>query len=957
MADDDASSKSNAASAGKVAQAGQSTAGGAMQDAASGAPPEAAATNAAGGAADVADAAGGNEAASGIRTAVAAAGAAQSIAGAAQSGTPASAIGAAGGAAGLAGAAAGLAPASPAAQSIQQASSIAAPVAGAASSVASMAQVPAAQAPAAKPSPVAPAQPAALRSPITQAVDAIFGAAAQHLAHARFEFSMPDGPDIRWAVKRFTVSSELSRIYEIHLELVSDDIAAPVDEMLGASCELLVERGDLLHTFYGIVDEIDDVGPDQQQLHAQIRVIPAFGMLADQIDTRIFQGQTVIEVLTTVLQAALEPYQRELDAETCITREYHRRDYCTQFRESTLDFCCRLMEEEGIAFHFVSDDDGHREKLVLVDNNNDYPEVVLDAQDDVPIIGSNPTEADRESVQSVLWRQRRRINKVVGRAYNFKAAGTYDEVTTSVEETHHHHDQELYLHDRRRQITDDPVDDQPAESFDGTALTQRGNLVTQVLEQHRAQTKTAHGRGIVTGFRPGTRFTLGAHHRPDLDGADLLLVKVVHMGEGNTTNAGGTATYGNEFTAIPIAHEFRPPQRHRRAKVYGPQLARVVGESGSDDEIHTDKFGRIKVQFHHERMQPADSTASVWVRVMQPWAGPQWGTMFIPRVGMEVVVQFVDGNPDNPVVVGSVYNSQNMPPFALPEMKTRSTIKTSSSVGGDGYNELSFEDAAGSEQIIVHAQKDFNKTVLNNQTRSVGANDATSVGGDQSLSVTGNRTHSITGHETISITGSQKISITGSGTGDGQAITGGQLDITGQYKLDASTNIEVQAPDYILLTVGSTYVKIEPSQITLQAADGARVVLSPASALMASKENSQVTLTADAQTQASTGGDLLLTADAQLTGQAAQVLLNGDALMRSAGAAEVSLNADATMSGANATVDATTNATVSAGGEATLTAGGSTVKTAAAAVDVSGPQANISGSGAVNVTGGIIKLN
>ena len=953
MADDNASPKPNAAKAGKVAQAGQSTAGGAMQDAASGAPPEAAAQNAAGGAAEVADAAGGNEVAGGIRTAVAAAGAAQSIASAAQSGSPASAIGAAGSTAGLVGAAAGMAPVSTASSSIQQASAIVQPLAGAASSVAAVAQAPAAQAPAA----VGAAQPAALRSPITQAVEAIFAAAARQLAHPRFDFSLPDGPDIQWSVKRFTVSSELSRVYEIHLELVCDDIAAPVDEMLGASCELLVERGDLLHTFYGIIDEIDDVGPDQHQLHAQIRVIPAFGMLADQIDTRIFQGQTVIEVLTTVLQAALEPYEREVDAESCITREYHSRDYCTQFRESTLDFCCRLMEEEGIAFHFVSDDDAHRETLVLVDNNNDYPAVILADQDDVPIIASRPNESDRESVQSVLWRQRRRINKVVGRAYNFKAATTYDELTVSVEEAHHHHDQELYLHDRRRQITDAPVDDPPAESFDGTALTQRGNLATQVLEEHRAQTKTAHGRGIVTGFRPGTRFTLGAHHRPDLDGADLLLVKVVHLGEANTSSAGATATYDNEFSAIPVAHEFRPPQRHRRAKVYGPQLARVVGESGSADEIHTDKFGRIKVQFHHERLQPADSTASVWIRVMQPWAGPQWGTMFIPRVGMEVVVQFVDGNPDNPVVVGSVYNSQNMPPFALPDNKTRSTIKTSSSVGGDGFNELSFEDAAGHEQIIVHAQKDFNKTVLNNQTRSVGANDATSVGGDQSLSVTGNRTHSITGHETISITGSQKISITGSGAGDGQSITGGQLDITGQYKLDASTNIEVQAPDYILLTVGSTYVKIEPNQITLQAADGARVVLSPASALMASQENSQVTLTADAQMQASTGGDLLLTVDAQLTGQEAQVLLNGDALMRSAGAAEVSLNADATMSGANATVDATTNATVSAGGEATLTAGGSTVKTAAAAVDVSGPQANISGSGAVNVTGGIIKLN
>lgn len=788
--------------------------------------------------------------------------------------------------------------------------------------------------------------------------DLLGGGQERRLEHVRYEFSLPDGPDIAWHVKRFSMSSEVSRLYEIQLDLVCHDIAAPLDEMLGAPCELLVERGDLLHTFYGMIDEIDDAGVDQHRLHARVRVIPAFGLLADQIDTRIFQGATVIEILTEVLQPALEVYGRELDAETFIKREYHPRDYCTQFRESTLDFCCRLMEEEGIAFHFVPDDDGHREKLVLIDNNNDYPEVELAEGDtEVPMVESNPDEADRESVRSVLWRQRRQINKVVGRAYNFKDATAYDEATASIEEAFHHHDQELYIHDLRRQITDDPVGDRPAESFDGTALPQRSQLVNQTLEEHRSKSKIIGGQGNVTGFRAGMRFTLGNHHRADLDGAELLIVRVHMSGEATTENVGGNARYDNDFTAIPIGHELRPAQRHRRAKVYGPQLARVVGVAGSDDEIHTDKYGRIKVQFHHERIASADESASVWIRVMQPWAGPNWGTMFIPRVGMEVVVHFIDGNPDNPVVTGSVYNSQNMPPYALPDEKTKSTIKTSSSIGGDGYNELTFEDGAGREQIIVHAQKDFNKTVLNNQTRSVGANDSTSVGGNQSLSVTGNRTHSITGNEDITINGSQKITIIGGTTGDGQTINGGQLGITGKYKLDASEHIEVQAPDYILLTVGDTFIKIEPSQITLQAADGARVVLSPDSALMASKENSQVTLTADAQMQANTGGDLLLTADAQLTGQEAQVLLNGEALMVSADGAQVSLNADALMSGANATMDATTDSTVSAGGTATLTAGGSTVKTAAASVDVSGPQANIAGSGAVNVTGGIIKLN
>lgn len=939
----------------EVARTGSEAAGSVAEDAASGATPDAVATDAAQGASSVAGAAGANQVAAGIGTAVAAAQAGSAIANAARSGDAASAIGAAGATTGLAGSAAGLAGNAPGAAGVAQAASIVQPAAAVAQTVTNVAQPAAAAA-------AGGDAPAAARGLVAEApgvLGDLFGESqARQLEHVRYEFSLTDGPDIAWHVKRFSLRTEISRLYELQLELVCHDTAAPLDEMLGAPCEFLIERGDLLHTIYGIIDEIDDAGAEQHQLHASVRVIPALGLLADQIDTRIFQGLTVIEILTEVLEPALEVYGRELDAVEFIQREYHPRDYCTQFRESTLDFCCRLMEEEGIAFHFLPDEDGKREKLVLIDNNNDYPQVELaNGDEEVPLVESNPDEADRESVRAVLWRQRRQLNKVTGRAYNFKAATGFDEASATIEEAHNHYDQELYIHDLRRQITDDPVGDAPAASYDGTELLQRSQLVNQVLEEHRAKSKIAGGQGNVTGFRAGMRFRLGNHHRADLDGADLLLVRLHCSGEATTENVGGNARYGNEFTAIPVAHEFRPSQRHPRAKVYGPQLARVVGAAGSDDEIHTDKYGRIKVQFHHERIAPADASASVWIRVMQPWAGPNWGTMFIPRVGMEVVVHFIDGNPDNPVVTGSVYNSQNMPPFPLPDEKTKSTIKSSSSVGGDGYNELTFEDAAGQEQIIVHAQKDFNKTVLNNQTRSVGANDSTSVGGDQSLSVTGNRTHSITGNETITVNGSQKISIVGASTGDGQTITGGQLDITGKYKLDASEHIEVQAPDYILLTVGSTFIKIEPNTITLQAADGARLVLSPDSALMASKENSQVTLTADAQMQANTGGDLLLTIDAQLTGQVAQVLLNGEALMSAADGAEVLLNADAKMSGANATVDATTDSTVSAGGTATLTAGGSTVKTAAASVDVSGPQANIAGSGAVNVTGGIIKLN
>jgi len=560
-----------------------------------------------------------------------------------------------------------------------------------------------------------------------------------------------------WRVVRVSYRSEISQVYQLELELVCDDVDAPVDELLGASCELTIERGESVHAVHGLVSELDDVGPDQERLHAAVRVIPALGMLAHQIDTRIFQGQTVLEILSEVLGEALGAYGRQLDLGSCIERSYDRRDYCTQFRESTLDFCCRLMEQEGIAFYFVADDAGRRERLVLADDNAGYPGVEPVGGDDVPIIDHDPEQADCESIRGLRWTQRHHVEKVVGRAYNFKRSGAFDEHQQHVEGDDAHRGRELYLHDDRRQITDDPIGDPSAQSFDGTALPQRERVVEQALQEHRSKTRVGRGRGNVTGFRPGARFRLGEHHRGELDGADLLLLRVEHRGAAPVGDGPGGASYENEFTVIPHEQPYRPPQRTRVPRVYGSQLAKVVGPPGQ--EIHTDPYGRIKIQFHHDRLQPRNETASCWVRVVQPWAGPQWGSFFIPRIGMEVVVQFVDGDPDQPVVVGSVYDSENMPPYPMPDEKTKSTIKTSSSPGGGGYNELTFEDAAGSEQIIIHAQKDFNETVEHdhsttvhaNQTNSVDVDQSISVGGDQSISVTGDHTETVTGSATVTV--------------------------------------------------------------------------------------------------------------------------------------------------------------------------------------------------------------
>ena len=381
------------------------------------------ATSAVGSAASVAGSAVPGEVGTALGAGASALQAGQGIAAAAESGDAAGAVGGAAGAAGgLAGAAAGGAP-----EAAAGASEVASGVGAATSGL----------------------------QAVSGLAESLVSSMQTRIDLPSAEFLLPEGPEIQWTVERFLCAQELSAIYEIRLDLLCVDVDAPLDEMLGAPCELEIERGELEHAIYGIVEEVE-VGPIRDgRLNATVRVVPAFALLTDAIDTRVFQGQTVPEILTDVLTEALEPYGREVDTESFLQGDYNRRDYCVQFRESTFAFCSRLMEEEGIAYFFAPDAEGHKEKLVLIDNNADYAAVDLVTDGDVPIIAGEEDEADRESIQGITWRKLRTFNKVTARGYNLKAADAYDEATEEVTEDHNHQVHELYLHDDRRQIIDD----------------------------------------------------------------------------------------------------------------------------------------------------------------------------------------------------------------------------------------------------------------------------------------------------------------------------------------------------------------------------------------------------------------------------------------------------------------------------------------------------------------------
>lgn len=794
----------------------------------------------------------------------------------------------------------------------------------------------------------AASQAASVASEIAEAL----GLSGDRIENVTYGFSTVEGPDVDWRVRRLHWVEGLSHAYEMRLDVSTDSVDADTDTMLGASAELLIDRGDhARRTAYGIVQSVEYIGFIEEHLWVSLVIVPAFRLLSQRVDTRIFQGLTVVEIIDEVLGTDLADFNREVDT-SGLAGEYNKRDYCVQFRESTFDFLSRLMEEEGITYYFQSDDDNRCEKLVLADANDQYADVELILDEDVPIISSNPDQSDRESIQRFDWENKRTINKVVAWGFNFKTVGN-DEGEGELADTQNARVRELYMHDERRQITDDPTDDPNAESFTGDALDQRPAMAVHRNELAIAGSKTARGGSNVAAFVPGVIFMLGAHHRPDLDSQRFLITRVIHRSSGTGgSGSGGGARYSNSFECVPEGHVHRPAMLTPRPRVYGAQTATVVGPDG--EEIHTDKHGRIKVKFHWDRLNPADDTASCWTRVAHPWAGAGWGGIVIPRIGMEVVVDFLDGNPDRPLVVGCVYNGNNTPPYTLPDEKTKSTFKTNSSPGGGGFNELRFEDAAGSEEIFTHAQKDYNEvvendhntTVHNNQTNTVDVNQTQSIGGNQSETVTGEQTMTVKKNRTVTIDGSQAVKINGGEANTGNS--GSKLEITGDYKVDVSNTIEIQAPTHIQLTCGGSVIKMVPGKITLTAGGAAEIVLD-ANALMKSSAGTKVLLDGNALMQSSGGAKVKLDGNATMTSQpGAEVKLDGNAEMKSTGGSSVKLDSAATMKG---TASATVN-----GPTATLAGGGGSVEAAAAGVTAAGGKVDLSG-GMVNISGGMVKIN
>ncbi len=524
------------------------------------------------------------------------------------------------------------------------------------------------------------------------------------LPEVQYTLTIRDQP-IAWQVRRVELREALSTPYTLRVELVSEDPDLDPNALLGADARLTLARtDDHARDILGLVLRVEQLGRLGQRRSLRLEIGPALALAAHRVDTRAWHQRSAVEIVQAVLEDSLSALGRrlrlDLDPTTCQPREY-----CVQYRESDLDLVRRLLHEEGITFRF--DHSGDAETLVLLDTRERCPELGT-----FPLVPRAANIAAAEAVERL------------SRARALGPTGVVQRDWVALLAAHapftHQHDR---ADERGRQRLRLEHDDRRTDHDDGARRARHK------LESHAVDRQRCSGAGDILGFAPGQRFTLD-----DPPASDYLLLSVEHHGD-----ITDSPSYHNTFTCIPAGLPFRPAlsEPARRPRVPGPHTAIVVGPD--NEEIHTDEHGRIKVRFHWDSKASSDDPGSCWVRVAQTWAGAGWGALFIPRVGMEVVVQFLDGDPDRPLVIGCVYNSLSTPPIALPEHKTCSAVISESSPGGGLANQIRLEDARGRESLSLKTRRnlhttaghDHTATVANDQTTEIGQNQTTFVGANQ----------------------------------------------------------------------------------------------------------------------------------------------------------------------------------------------------------------------------------
>jgi len=513
----------------------------------------------------------------------------------------------------------------------------------------------------------------------------------------------------------------ISRLFSFELEMISENHGISFEDIVGKSVtvSVVLASGDK-RFFNGIISRFaqgrggGEKGGDPRFSCYRATMVPWMWLLTRTSDSRIFQNLSVPDIVEKILKENnLTDYRIRLQG------RYEKRDYCVQYRETDFDFISRLMEEEGIHYFFEHENGAH--VLIIADSAQENKPCPQQRNARYQISADGWLEED--VITALEKMQEIRPAKYTLNDFNFEIPNTDLKVNVPSRNK---------LGPEEREIYEYPG--QYAKRNEGD------RLVRLRMEEEEAKVTTISGGSTCRAFTSGYRFTLTSFYRNDMNNKEYLLTSVRHQASEPWEGSAGPA-YSNSFTCIPIEVPFRPAQQTPKPFVHGSQTAIVVGPSG--EEIYTDEHGRVKVQFHWDREGKKDDKSSCWIRVGQLWAGAGWGAMYVPRIGHEVIVDFLEGDPDRPIITGRVYHGMNKPPYPLPAEKTRSTIKSNSSPGGGGFNEFRFEDKKGNEEVFLHGQKDWTITVLNDKNQSVGRNETLSVGSNRTKTVGVNQSETV----------------------------------------------------------------------------------------------------------------------------------------------------------------------------------------------------------------------
>jgi type VI secretion system secreted protein VgrG len=544
-------------------------------------------------------------------------------------------------------------------------------------------------------------------------------------AQRTLELKTPLGPDVL-LLMGFSGTESLSRLFSYQLDLASSNDGIAAKDIVGKAVTWSVTRFDQKPRYFsGIVSRFVAGAVNRRKLRTyRAEVVPWPWLLTRTTDCLIFQNKNTPDIITAIFKNfGFSDYALELQG------SFPVREYCVQYRETAFNFVSRLMEHEGIFFFFRHEDGKHT--MVLANATSSYTDCP-----ESPVEYS-PGSLAPNHVLSWEHHYEFRSGKWSRTDYNFETPSLNLLTSTGTV---------IDLPDAPKY----EIYDYPGEYL----VKGDGQPVTKVrMEEEEANYNTVNGASQCVTFTPCGKFTLKKHD-VGAENGDYMITSIRHAATeasyGSTSNG---ATYNNVFTCIPASVIYRPPRATPKPMVQGVQTAVVTGPGG--EEIYVDKYGRIKVQFFWDRKGKKDDKSSCWIRVAEQWAGKNWGFIYNPRIGQEVIVDFLEGDPDRPLITGRVYNAEQMPPYDLPGNMTQSGIKSRSSKGGSpaNYNELRFEDKKGSELVTLHAEKDQSIEVEHDETHWVGHDRTKNIDHDETTHVKHDRTETVDHDETITIHG------------------------------------------------------------------------------------------------------------------------------------------------------------------------------------------------------------